>query len=913
VTKLALFLIAAATPAVDRELVVGDTIERLEELRAERGATAARRWLWREAARVMLHAPRHHLAAGATSAPAASTQRDAIMSTLGQDVRYALRWLWRSPGFTAVAVLTLALGLGANTAMFAVVNAVLLKPLPFRDADRLMLVHLRAPDREAGLGIYHEVVWSYPKYRTFDSAQQVFDDTALFGSRDVALAGDGEPERLRGEVITERYFNVLGIVPVVGRGFSADEANRAGGTPIAIISHGLWTRRYGADPGILGRSLLVGGIRHQVVGVLPRGFQGLNGNADVWLPLGLTDGWALTEAQAHSYMLVASRKRGVPEPTAQAAVAVYGEQVDAAHRSDNPSTSWGASAASLYASRVDVDLKRAALVVFGAVGCVLLIACVNLTNLLVAGAIARHREVAIRVALGAGRGRIARQFGIEGLILAAVGAVAGLAVASVLLTVASVVLPDSDVFFRSAVTPGTPRISGAAGLTRIGAGMIGLDGATLAFTVGLTLLTAVLVSMLPAWQASSLRPAQTLKAAGGTSTSRGSRGFGSRGTLVAVEIALALVLLSGAGLMLKSASHLRSTRIGVDSAGVLTAGISLPRPSYSADATRAFYDQLLGRLRTIPGVDDVGLGNCAPVSGGCNSTSIWFPPREHSPADPSVGIFWASPNYFSVLHIPLLQGRSFNDHDRIGQPRVVLVNETAARTYWPNASAIGQKVAVGQGGFHQGAEVVGVVADVRYRAIESAAGPQVYVPIAQSNQVNMRIFIRSSLDTASLVPSITSAVRSLDANLPVVGVKTVDGYVGDAMWRTRVATWLLSAFAGLALLLTAIGVFGVMAQTVAQRTPEFGIRMALGAQRRDVLGLVLGRGAIVTAAGLAVGLASSLLLTRAIAALLYGVAPNDPSTLGAVALVLGVVSLAACYIPARRATRVDAIVALRNE
>ena len=911
-TRLAFAIIAAATPAVDRESVVGDTIERFEELRASHGAAAGRRWLWREALRVLARAPRHHLAARASVRSAPVTEKDAIMSTVAQDVRYALRWLWRSPGFTAIAVLTLALGLGANTAMFAVVNAVLLKPLPFPDADRLMLVHLLAPDRDVGSGIYNEVVWSYPKYRTFVDMQQVFDDTALFGRRDFALAGDGEPERLHGEVITERYLNVLGVRPFLGRSFSADEANRDGATPVVLMSHGLWTRRYGTDPGVLERGILLDGIRHLVVGILPRDFRGLNGNIDLWVPLAVTDAWALTEAQSHSYMLVGTRKIGVAEATARAAVRVYGDQIGTTHPTEDRAKPWGASATSLYASRMDVDLKRAALVVFGAVGCVLLIACVNLTNLLVAGAIARQREVAIRVALGAGRGRIARQFAVEGLLLAGLGAFAGLVVASILLTAATNILPDSDVFFRSAVTPGTPRIGGAAGLTRIGAGMIGLDGLTLAFTACLAALTAILVSMLPALQASSLRPAQTLKTAGGTATSRGSRGFGSRGALVAVEIALALVLLSGAGLMLKSAMHLRGTGLGIDATGVLTAGMSLAGPRYTADTARTFYEQLVDRLRALPGVEAVGLGNCAPVSGGCNATGISFPPRPRTPSGPLVGIYWATPDYFTVLRIPLLQGRQFSERDRAGQLNVALVNESAAKAFWPNGSAIGQKIEVGQG-FREPAEVVGVVADVRYRTIEAAAEPQVYVPLAQSHNRNIRVFVRSSLDGASLVPAIAREVRALDPNLPLVGIKTMEVLVGDAMWRTRVATWLLAAFAGLALLLTAIGLFGVMAQTVAQRTPEFGIRMALGAQRRDVFALVLGRGAIVTSAGLAIGLACSLLLMRGIGALLYGVAPHDPLTFASVALVLGVVSLAACYIPARRATRVDAIVALRNE
>ena len=912
-TRLALRLIALATPALDRESVIGDTIERFADLRASAGPSAARRWLWREVARVLRDAPRHRLAARSPRPAAVRARKAPLLSSLWQDVRYALRWFGRSPGFTAVAVLTLALGIGANTAMFAVVHAVVLKPLPFPNADRLMLVHLLMLGLEPGQeSVYREMVWSYPKYQTLLEVQHVFDDTALFTSRTYSLSDGDEPEQVRGEVITDRYLPVLGITPTLGRAFTADEAHRPGADPVVVIGDGLWIRRYGGDAGVLGRRVQIGGVTHTIVGVLPRGFRGLNGNAEIWTPLAVSEAGNMEGRQNHSYMLVALRDASVAAEAAAAAVRVYGAQVD----ETNPGPPVHATARSLHDSRVDTDLRRLSLVVLGAVGFVLLIACVNLTNLLVARAVARHREVAIRVALGAGRFRIARQFGIESLLLSGAGAGAGLVVATGLLAIAGAVLPDPDVFLQSSVFPGTQRMTGAAGLTRIGAGMIRLDAATLAFTAGVTLVTALLVSILPAFQASALRPSHVLRAAGGTSTARGLGGFGSRAVLVAAEIAIALVLLAGAGLMLRSALHLYDTNIGADPTNVLTAAVDLPGARYSPESGARLQETLLYAVLALPGVESAGWGFCVPVSGGCNGTLASFPPQPRGEGNPLVGVTWISPGYVDVLRIPVIAGRNFTEHDRAGQPWVVLVNDTAARTFWPGETAIGKRIAIGMGGFGgNGAEIVGVVADVRYRAIETAAAPDVYLPLAQSYRGRMQLVVRSRLDTPSLVAAIGRGVRALDPALPLVGVtiKTMAERVGDAMWRTRVTAWLLSAFAGLAVLLTAIGIFGVMAQAVTQRTPELGLRMALGAERRDVLVLVLRRAMLVTGAGLALGVVGAWALTRLIGALLYHVTPTDPATLAIVAAALGVVSLTAAYIPARRATRIDPTVALRSE
>jgi putative ABC transport system permease protein len=918
-TRLALLVIRLATPPREREWVVGDTVEELARIRDASGERAARRWLQREMWRVLVNAPRHRLAVSCGSAVATSqpaiNKGDGPVRDFFQDIRYTLRLLGRGPAFTAIAIATLALGIGANTAIFAVVNAVLLKPLPFADAERLMLVHMLVPERERP-GVYNESVWSYPKYRTLTASQQVFDEIAFFSGRDLDLSGDGEPQRVRGEVVTERYPSVLGVAPLMGRPFTWDEVHTAGTPRAAMISHGLWTRRFGGDPAVVGRTIRINAAPYAVIAVLPRSFRGLIGNADVWVPLAAFEPSQLTQAQSHSYTIVARRRHDGSEQTAASAVEVLGRQVDAAFsRKDIGMAGWTARANSVYASRVDPDLRRAALVLLGAVGFVLLIACVNLTNLVAAKAMARRREVAVRVAIGASRGRIVRQFVAEGVVLSTLGAAAGLFVAFALLAAAAAVMPEPDVFFRSAVAPGTPRIAGASGLTRIGASMIGLDAMTLAFTAGVALLTAMLVSLLPAAQASLLRPVDALKKG---KAEGGARWLDARGVLVTAQIALALILLAGAGLMIRSAERLRETGIGVDPTGLFTVRIDLPGAAYDSNRGQRFYAQLLERVSALPGVRSAALGLCAPVSGGCNSTIAWFPPAREpfrDGRDPSVGIHWITPGLLDTLGVKLLRGRNITDQDRAGQPKVLLVSESAARKLWPNDDPIGKRMWAGQGSAGSGdpSEVVGVVSDVRYRAIETAPVPDVYLPLAQSYQSRMRLFVRTGLAPSTLAPAIAGEVRALDANLPLSELKTMDDRVADAMWRTRIAAWLLSAFAALALLLTAIGIFGVMAQAVAQRTPEIGIRMALGAQPRDVLGLVLRRAAIVTAAGLVIGAGSALLLTRLLAALLYGVDPGDPATFVSVAVLLGVIALVAGYIPARRATRVDAIAALRAE
>ncbi|HEY3517875.1 MAG TPA: ABC transporter permease, partial [Gammaproteobacteria bacterium] len=843
---------------------------------------------------------------------------DSLVTAIWEDVRHALRAFARAPRFAAVAVATLAIGIGANTAMFSVVNALLLKKLPFAEPDSLMLVHLLRAERNAGPGAYREMVWSYPRYRRFIEEQDAFESYALFSGRDFNLGGDGSPQRVRGEVISDRYAAVLGANPIAGREFTFEEANTEGAPAVAMIGHALWASRYAADPDIIGRSIQVNEAPYTVVGVLPPGFAGMNGNAQLWVPIAAVEPSQLAEPFSHSYSLIARRKPGVSAEAAVANTRLAGDRVGAELRDPDPDGQAAppnsATAASLSASRADTDVRRASLILLGAVGFLLLIACVNLTNLLVARAIERRREVAIRTVLGATPGRIGRQFFVESILLAGAGALAGLALAPLLLAAAATLLPDSDTLFRTALAPGARRIAGAMGLTQVSARMIGLDTATLLFTFGVTAVTAALVAVVPALQALAARPVDALKASGAAAT-RGRRAL-MRSVPIVAQIALSLVLLIGAGLMIRSAVALHGTPLGVDPSDLLTVQLELPSATYGetpdSDRGSAFYSQLVERVRALPGVESVGMASFTPVGGAYNQTRITFlqPPRDGAP---TVGVHWVTPDYFPTLGVPLLQGRSFLDTDRRGAAKAVLINAAAARAMWPDESPIGKTIAVHQGGFWDGAEIVGVVADVRYGAIESAPRPDVYLPLAQSFRSRMQLFVHSALPAQALATSIANEVRLLDPNLPLAGVKTMDARVGEAMWRTRVGAWALSAFGALALLLTAVGIFGVMAQAVAQRTTEIGVRMALGAQARDVLGWMLRRAMLVTGVGIALGVACALGVTRLIGALLYDVPPHDPVTFVAVALLLGAVAFGACYWPVRRATRVDVLVALKND
>jgi len=768
-------------------------------------------------------------------------------------------------------------------------------------------VHLLKPDRD-GADLMGRVVWSYPKYDRFRTNQQVFESIALHTSNEWNLTGSQIAERLLGEQVEASYLTTLGIRPVMGRDFTAAETRTPGSAPIAMLGDGLWRRRFGADPAVIGRTIGLDGVAYTIVGVLPGGFRGLSGQAEIWVPVMTRSAEDLGEIWNHSYSVVARRHRDVPIEQADAASRVLGSEVSTYF--DLPTAkpgdvAWTATAVELDDERVDPLLRRSMLIMLGAVGSVLLIVCVNLANLLLVRALARQHEVAIRLALGASRGRIVRLLMTENALLAVLGGAAGLAVATAAIAAGATLLPDLRLVLPEAT----------GGLTRVGLSGLGPDWRTVTFAIALVAATAMLFGLGPAWRASRRDLTTNIKSAGNVAGGDGRRHLPVRQLLIVGEVALALVLLSAGGLMLKSVARLQATELGFNPANLISARLVMAAEQYDYPGARRLLVDLLDRVSTNPLIDSVGYNYCAPLSGRCNGTTAQFPGRPQPPNTPSpfVQVHWASPAYFSTLGIRLIEGRVFTPQDTADRPKVVVINEKAAHTFWPGASAIGQRVAVGQGGFGDGAEVVGVVADVRYRGVERSPGNDVYLPLLQSGRRGGMIFIRTRAPAAQVVPIIRAELRALDPDIPLADIKTMGTRFGDATWRTRTSAWLLGAFSVLALVLAAVGIYGVVSQSVAQRTRELGVRVALGATRRDIMQLVLGRASIFAAAGVALGVALALPATRLLTSLLYQVQPGDPLVLSGLAATLLAVAVLASYLPARRATRVSPLNVLRGE
>ncbi len=830
------------------------------------------------------------------------------MDTILQDLRYAARTLARQPGFTVIAVFTLAIGIGANTAIYSVVDATLLRTLPYEDPARLMRVSMtvppspgrRAPDPA------DDMVWSYPKYNLFRQIQPVFQDTAVYRPNTFNLTGDGEPERVLGEIVGAGYFPVLGIRAALGRIFLPEEDVTAEKDFVAVISHSLWESRYGGDPKIAGKTIALDLKSYTIVGVLPAGFQGLSGPANIWVPahtLSARDD--LDQKWSHSWYQVARLKPEVTGAQAISAVELAGRRIDDAF--PNPRGTggrWGARARTLDETRIDPVLRKSVLVLLGAVSFVLLIACVNIANLLLARGSTRGREIAIRLAVGANRGRLVRQLMTESVLLAMLGAAASLAVAYVGVRALGSINPLA----------GNPFGRRVSGLTFLVLNSIHLDSRALLFTLGIALLTGLLFGLPPAWQGSRADVTDALKGAGARPSGFGGlRILTGKSVLVVVEVALAVVLLTGAGLMIKSFGRLIATRSGIDPENVLTVRINLPFTT-SGSAGMAFFDQLEKRAAALPGVLSAGLSQCHALAGGCSGTIIYLgdrPPAQPG-TEPGVGVQYVSPNYFKTMRVPLLRGRWFTEADRRDSPKVVLVSETAARRFWPGEDPIGKPIGVGQNGFDKNVEVIGVVGDVRYRQIDELPQPEVYISFLQSPRSAMILSLRTEGNPAALTQAVEREVHALNKDLPVFDVKTMNERIRDATARARFSATLLAVFAAIALVLAAVGIYGVMSYLVTQRTHEIGIRIALGARSADVLSLVVRRGALLALAGIAIGVAGALASTRVLATLLYEVKPGDPGTYIMIALVLAVVALAASYIPARRAGSVDPSSALRS-
>ncbi len=801
------------------------------------------------------------------------------MRTLLQDVRYGARMLRKSKVFTLVAVAALALGIGANTAIFSVVNAVLLRPLPYERPEQLVWM------QEDGQDVRSRWV-SYPNYRDWRARSRSFQAMSAVRGWYMTLTGMGEPESVTAGMVSAEYFEVMGVRPVLGRGFQPEE-DRPGAGRVTVISHGFWQRRFGGDPEAVGRTVTLDGQPFTVVGVMPEGFAH-QGPPPVWVLIGQwadQKGWTERDTRIAGNV-VARLKEGVTIEQARADMASVKEGLV----KENAWTNAGhvITVKSLHESVVG-ETRPSLLLLFGAVGFVLLIACANVANLMLARATVRRREFALRAALGASRWRLVRQLLVESLLLALAGGAAGLLIAA-----------WGVDLLRAAEPPGLPRVEG-----------LKVDAPVLWFAFGVTLLTAVVFGLAPAWQSSRAELSESLKE--GARASGGGRGGRLRSGLVVAEVALSLVLLVGAGLLVRSLARLLDADPGFRPEGVTTMYVTLPGQRYKGkEEINRFHRQALERFAALPGVEAACVSNTLPGMPTWQSDIAVEGYKSAVPGE-EINVDWviASEDYFKVMGVPLARGRTFTPEEaREGRP-VVLVDQSLADRFWPGGDALGKRILYDSATPH---EVIGVAGNVRNFGSETPGRIRIYTPLGRTDLRTGRLSLRAREGAdAGLAAAAAREVRGVDPDLPVTGVRTLEDLFDQQAAPRRFNATLFALLAGLALALAAVGIYGVMSYTVTQRTREIGVRVALGAQGGDVLKLVVGRGMLLALSGVAAGLLASFALTRFMAGMLYGVSAADPLTYGTVALLLGAVTLFACYLPARRAARVDPVIALRNE
>jgi putative ABC transport system permease protein len=808
------------------------------------------------------------------------------MLTLLQDLRYALRLLAKNPGFTAIAVLTLALGIGANTAIFTVVNAVLLRPLGFRDPSRLVIVAEKSP--------FPTISTSFENYLDWHDQSHSFQSLEATRGTAITLTGAGEPERLNARMATAQLFPLLGVNAIVGRTFLAEE-DKAGGAPVVLLNYGLWQRRFAGSPEVIGKSITLDSHPYTVVGVLPSGFEILQ-PADVFLPF---TPWARTlpdDRNWHPGIIVLGRlKSGVSREEARTEMVGITKRLEQQYPLYNTDTS--ADVVGLQETLVK-NVRPALVLLLGAVAAVLLIACVNVANLLLARAASRGREVAIRTSMGASRWRITRQLLTESILLSLGGGILGLLLASAALG---------------------PLLKLSAG-SLPAAFAVELDRGVLLFTLGITLVTGLLFGLVPALRTAKLDLRETLNE-GMRGSTAGPGQHRIRGVLVATEIAMAMLLLVGAGLLLRSFSHLQDVPPGFQADHLLVADIPLSQNAYARPEQRfEFFDRLLERAKSLPGVRSTGAASFLPVSGGgglIHFNIIGRPPK--SPHDYIVTGFRAiTANYFETIGMSLKQGRFLTAADNERSPAVVVINSAMAQTFFPNENPIGKRLQVGEtpDASVPIMEVVGVVGDVR-QGLDTDPKAEMYMPFKQFDPIiptfQLSVLLRTAVEPLQETAALRAAVAEIDPNQPVVKVRTMEENISTSVAQPRFRAWLIAIFAGLALALAAVGIYGVMSYTVTQRTSEIGIRVTLGAQQQDVFRSVVGEGLKLALFGVGAGFLVALALTRLLQTFLFGVSAFDAATFVGVAVILVLVAVAACFFPARRATLVDPIVALRYE
>ena len=815
------------------------------------------------------------------------------MDTLLQDLHYSFRRLLKSPIFTIIVVLTLALGIGANTAIFSAVNAVLLRPLPYPEPDRLVTIEHLYPSLN---GLQAPV--SVPGFRDYQERTRSFQSMAVQSSWAANLTGVGEPVRLQGARVTGRFFGTLQAPALVGRTIQPGE-DSVGREHVVVLSHGVWQRLFGADPGVVGRSLSLNGESYQVVGVMPAGFRDFfNRNAEVWAPLVFDAEQLSDENRTREWLTLTARVRqGVPLEQAAGEVRTLAEQLKRQYQDQYPED-WGLVLTPL-SLKATGNIRPALLLLLGAVSFVLLIACANVANLLLSRAAARSKEIAVRTALGATRERLVRQLLTESVLLSLTGGAMGL------------LLAWWGVRSLVALNPtNLPR-----------AEEIGVDGTVALFTFMVSIFTGLLFGLVPALHTSATDLQTTLKEGG-----RGSAGDRSsqtiRRTLVVAEVALALTLLTGAGLLMKSFARLQGVDPGFDPNNLLTFNLSLPEASYPSDTQQvAFFEQVLPAIGRVPGVRSVGATSVMPF-GGSWSTGTFevegYQPAENQPA-PWGDIRIVSPGFFEALRIPLLKGRFLTDQDRDGAPLVAVIDEEFVRRYWPTVDPLGKRFTFGppegvtDTAAREWIEVVGVAGHTKHEGLDAESRLQLYLSYRQAGQPSFAVAVRTAGDPDRYVNLVRDAVRSVDPDQPLARVSTMSELVSQSVGPRRLSMLLLSLFSGIALVLASIGIYGVMSYSVSLRSRELGVRIALGAGRGDVLRLVLRQGMSLALLGIGIGVVTAFGLTRLIRSQLYGVRASDPTTFLGVALLLGTTALAANLVPALRATRVDPAVVLRDE
>ncbi len=814
------------------------------------------------------------------------------MAALFDDLRFSLRWFARAPGFALVAVGALALGIGADTAIFSVVNGVLLQPIPYPEPDRLVAVYERASGFDQG-------AIAYPNFLDWRRENRSFRGIAAFRNNDFNFTGSGRPVHLSGEYVSAGFFPVLGVKPLLGRSFSPEEDRRGAGG-VVILGYGLWKGRFQADRAVLGKSVTLNGRVYTVIGVLPSSFR-FRDQADLYIPLAQWGAAELPERDSHPGLRAVARlKPGVTVAAAHADMSRIASALAKEYPKSNAGR--GASVVPLHNDMVR-DIRSTLLLLLGAVGFVLIVACANVANLLLARATTRRRELAVRTALGAGRGRIVRQLLTESLVLGVTGGVVGglLAYWGTRLVLAAI--PDS--------LPRTQHVV--------------MDVHVLLFTLGVSVLTGVLFGLAPAFQASNSNLQEPLKE-GARTSGRGRRR--TEGSFVAVQIGLAVVLLAGAGLMIQSIWRLWRVDTGFDTSHVLTSQIALsPTVVGNSSRIRMAFEQTMARVRALPGVSSTALTGLVPLSGEFNAVSFGTDEGEAQSAASnrpySALWFITSPDYLKVLGIPLIKGRFFTERDTTASDPVVVIDEVMAKHLFPNQDALGHHIDM-QIGPDSAFRIVGVVGHVKHWGLDSDSTAKIrdemYFPVAQipdrflpEATAGLHLLLRTSAGPSAVVPALRAAVAGPTEDQPVYNVRTMTQIIASSLAERRFIMLLLIAFASSALVLAAIGIYGVMSYAVGRRTQELGVRAALGASRADLLRLVMREGLALTAVGTAGGVLAALALTRLLAKMLYGVQPADPLTLAAVAAALFAVACVASYLPARRATRIDSIAALRYE